>query len=125
MTRRTSGLCGALFSFTLEIKDWGAHLLERRLSGPLFWADDLRGVMEAKEILASHQIWAAAETGEFVSAHWSSKPSVEDGVRLMRAFLSIPQRAVRAAIIELVTAVSALDAKKVRSADKMNSGPLL
>lgn len=67
----------------------------------------------------------AAHADQFNSASGSSRPAPEDGVRLMRSFLSIRQRAVREAIIVLATKLSAAEAQdRSRFADNPQSRPL-
>jgi hypothetical protein len=53
----------------------------------------------------------------FDPAYDSSTPAPEDGARLLRAFLSIGQPALREAIIELVTRMSEAD-KPLRNAQR-------
>jgi hypothetical protein len=69
-------------------------------------------MMEWNESLRSDHVRAAADAGELAPALAPSRHSPEDGLRLVRAFLSIPQRNVREAIIELVTKLSAVDLQR-------------
>jgi hypothetical protein len=67
--------------------------------------------MASKEGLWDDHLDTAAADCRFDSPRRPSRPAPEDALRLMRSFLCIRQPAVREAIIELVTTLSAFEVR--------------